>query len=253
MVSGTFRERVLGREVLVGTFLGLGSPLTAEIVALSGLDWVVIDLEHGHGTEREALGQLLAVARAGIDALVRIESNDRPRFHRALDMGASGVLVPRLEGVENARNAVACARYSGLRGVARGNRAWQWGLATDDYLVSADEQTVCAMQIETGSAYREAREIAEVNGVDILFLGPADLANALGIRGRPDHPDVLRAAGAVAAAAAAAGKAAGAVTETLDQAATYRELGYTLLACSSDTAMIAGEARRIASGLSALR
>ena len=237
----------------MGTFLGLGSPLTAEIVALAGFDWVVVDLEHGAGDERDALGQLQAVARTGLSPLIRVESNERPRFHRALDLGAAGVLVPRLEGAEDARRAVAYSRYSGLRGVAKGNRAWAWGRKDDDYLRAADEENVLAVQIETRSALKDIRQIGAVEGVDVIFLGPADLANALGIRGGPDHPEVLDAAREIVRAATEFGKAAGVVVPELTHAALYHELGFTFLGCGSDTVMVVREAHRTAQELRALR
>jgi 2-keto-3-deoxy-L-rhamnonate aldolase RhmA len=244
-----FRRRLLAHEFLVGSFLNLGSPLTAEIMACAGLDWVVIDLEHGHGNELIALMQVQAISATTAEAFIRIESNSRPRFHRALELGAVGVLVPRVDSPEDAAQAVASTRFSGVRGISRGNRAWGFGVKGDDYLGEADAEVVCAIQIETRSAYDALGAIARIEGVDMLFLGPADLANALRIRGRPDHPEVLDAARQIASVAAAAGKAAGVVVENLEQAEIYAELGFTFLGCSSDTALLAAETRRLSAGL----
>jgi 2-keto-3-deoxy-L-rhamnonate aldolase RhmA len=247
-----FRQRILAGEVLFGSFLNLGSPLTAEIMALSGLGWIVIDLEHGAGGEQEALAQLHAVGHTGTATIVRVESLARPRIHRALDLGAAGVLVPRIDTLEEARLAVAYCRYSGLRGVARGNRAWQWSPATHTEFGRADAEVVCCIQVETKSAFRSVEEIAAVEGVDVLFVGPGDLAYALGIDGGPEHPDLLEAAASVLVAARTSKKAAGILVETVEQAAVYCELGFTFIGCSSDGTLLAREGRRLVEGLNGI-
>jgi 4-hydroxy-2-oxoheptanedioate aldolase len=230
----------------------LGSPLTGEILAQAGLDWVIIDLEHGVGGEWQALAQVQALAHTSTAPLVRVESNERPRFHRALDMGAAGVLVPRVESADEARLSVSYCRYGGLRGIDTGSRAWRWGFTAGDHFDTVDEENVCAIQIETLGALHEAREIAAVDGVDVLFLGPFDLSNALGLRGQPSHPKVLEAAKDVADAAAAAGKVAGVSVGTVEQAAAYHDLGYTFLSAFSDTDLLALGARQMADAFRAL-
>ena len=253
MEAGSFRRRLLGRELLIGSFLNLGSPLAAEIVASAGFDWVLIDLEHGHGNELVALNQAQAIATTAAAALVRVESNSPPRVHRALELGAAGVLIPRIDSPQDAALAVAHTQFAGLRGISRGNRAWRFGARGHEYLAEADANVVCAIQIETRPAYEALEAIANTDGVDALFLGPADLANALRIEGRPDHPEVLSAAQKIARIASAAGNVAGVVVENLGQAEVYAGLGFTFLGCSSDTLLLAGEARRISSGLRKLR
>src|SRR5438132_3799625 len=121
------RRRVLSGEILFGAFLNTGSAVVAEIVALSGLDWLVIDLEHGAGDEPAALAQVQAVAASGVIVVTRVESGAVARITHALDSGAAGVLVPQIQSVADAEFAASCCRYRGLRGVAKGNRAWKWG------------------------------------------------------------------------------------------------------------------------------
>ena len=244
----SFRERVRSGEVLIGSFLHLASPITAEIMGLAGLDWVVIDTEHGPGSERDTLGQIQALAHTGTSPLVRIESSERPRFSRVLDLGATGVVVPQIKGVEDARQSVEYCRYGGARGVARYNRAWYWGLRTGE-LEDIDEQVVCAIQIETRSALDEVEEIAALDGVDVLFVGPVDLGHSLGIKGGPDTPELLVEAGRVAEAARASGKAAGMMVGTPQQAKAYRDLGFTFLGCNSDAGLLVQEARKLAADL----
>ena len=247
----SFRERVRSGETVVGAFAHLASPITAEILGLAGLDWVVIDMEHGPGNEHHTLSQIQALAHTGTSALVRIESTERPRYSRALDLGATGVLVPRIESVQDARTAAENCRYSGNRGVARYNRAWSWGLDTRG-LDDADAEVVCALQIETEGALNVVEEIAAIDGVDVLFVGPADLGHSLGINGGPDHPELLTAAGRVAEAARASGIAAGMMVGTAEQAGKYQELGFTFLGCGSDSGFVLQGAQKVATELRAL-
>jgi 4-hydroxy-2-oxoheptanedioate aldolase len=243
-----FRERVRNREFLAGAFVSIGSAITAEIIGIAGFDWVVIDLEHGSGDEGDLVGQLQAVERTGAVALVRVESMDQMRFQRPLDLGATGVVVPRVTSAEEARQCVQNCRYAGGRGVARYTRAWRWALA-EGSLSRADDEVVCVIQIETAEALNDVARIAEVEGVDGLFVGPSDLGNALGLEGGLDNPELVTEIRKVAEAARAHGKAAGIFLRSAEQAVTYRDFGFSLLACSSDAGMLAHEAKRIATGV----
>jgi len=244
-ISSRFRARVKAGETVVGAFANLGSSLTAEIMAIAGYDWLVFDLEHGAGDEPALLLQLQAVAHTGVAALVRVEGVDSARVLHALDLGADGILVPRLRSAEEAAACVDFCRYSGARGVARYNRSWHWGLAlrTND---DADAEVVCAVQIETAEALAGVREIAAVDGVDVLFVGPADLSQSLGLRRSPDDPRLLERVAAVADAAREHGKAAGVLVGTIEQARAYRDLGFTFLGCGSDGSLLAVSAQEAA-------
>ncbi len=125
----TLRERILRGDLLIGTFLNLGSPVSVELAGRAGFDWVLIDLEHGSGTEADLLIQLYAASTAGANALVRVESSSRLRFGRALDLGAPGIMVPRLETVAEVREAVSFLRWppDGIRGVALSTRGADLG------------------------------------------------------------------------------------------------------------------------------
>ncbi len=242
------KERISSGEVLTGAFASLGCALTTEILAVAGFDWLVIDLEHGAGGEREALGQIQALAHTGAAALVRVESLERLRIGRALDLGAEGILVPRLESADEARRAVDYCRYFGARGVARQNRAWHWTLDQRP-LSEVDAEIVCAVQVETEAALREVEAIAAVDGVDILFVGPGDLGHALGISGGPDTPELQARAAEVVNAARAHGKTAGILLSSTTQVSAYLDLGFTFVGCSADSGLLAQEARRVAEAL----
>ena len=247
-IPSRFRARLKAGEPVVGGFVNLGSALTAEIMAIAGYDWLVFDLEHGAGDEPALLSQLQAVAHTGVAALVRVEGIDSARVLHALDLGADGVLVPRLRSAEEAALCVEFCRYSGARGVARYNRSWHWGLAsrTND---DADAEVVCAVQIETAEALCDVNAIAAVEGVDVLFVGPADLSRSLGLSCPPDDPRLLERVAAVADAAREHGKAAGMLVGTIAQARAYRELGFSFLGCGSDGSLLAASARETATAL----
>jgi 2-keto-3-deoxy-L-rhamnonate aldolase RhmA len=221
-------------------------------MGIAGFDWLVLDLEHGAGDEGALLGQLQAVATTGAAAIVRVEAIDLPRFMHALDLGADGVLVPRLRSAEDARLCVEYCRYAGARGVARYNRSWHWGLSSRT-LADVDNEVVCAVQIETREALEAVDEIAAVDGVDVLFVGPADLAQSLGLQTAPDDPVLLEAAASVAEAASAHGKTAGVLVGTIEQLRAYQQLGFRFLGCNSDGGLLTTAAAGLAGALDGLK
>ena len=241
----TFRERLRAGDLLVGCFLNTGSPVAAEICARAGFDWVLIDLEHGSATEADLLPQLQAVAAGGTTPLVRVEANERPRFTKALDAGAEGVMVPRITDAADAERAVSHLRYgpAGVRGVALLNRAGGYGERGRENVDTFDERVVGVVQIESPGAVAEVDAIAAIEGVDCLFVGPSDLTHALGIFQQTEHELYVNALGAVREAAARHGKATGVLVPGAAEAARYRELGFTLIAVGSDTSYLAGGAR----------
>lgn len=247
----TFRERLAQGNHLVGCFLNTGSSLAAEICATAGFDWLLIDLEHGSGTEADLLPQLQAIAGTGATPLVRVEANERPRFTTALDLGADGVMVPRVDSVEDARRAVSYVRYppAGIRGVALLNRAARFGADGRSAIESFNDRGVCIVQIESPQAVAESNAIAALDGVDCLFVGPADLSHALGTFLAFDDPRFVEAVETVRAAAAAHGKTAGVLVRTAEEHEWYHEHGFTLIGIGSDSSFLANAARAAARGV----
>jgi len=231
-----FRKRVLAREWLCGTFLNIGSSVTVEIAGLAGFDWLLIDHEHGPGGQDTMLHQLQAASATPAFPVVRVAWNEAPRFKRALDMGALGVMVPYITTALEARNAVAAMRYPphGVRGVAKFNRGAGFGGDFDEYYVHAHERLVTVMQIENADGVANADEIAAVDGADVLFVGPTDLTYNMGIRDQLDHPQFIEALKKVSAAAKKHGKAAGILVHNPALVAKCRDLGYTFVALGSD-------------------
>ncbi len=239
-LSPDFRQRVLAREWLGGTFLNLGSPITVEIAGMAGFDWLLIDHEHGPGGEDTMLHQLQAVASTPAFPVVRIAWNEAPRFKRALDMGALGVMVPYVDTAEQTRVAVAAMRYPphGTRGVAKFNRGAGFGADFEEYYLHAHERLLTVIQIETMEAVNNAEAIAQVDGADVLFVGPTDLSYNMGIRDQLDHPDFVAALRKVSAAAKKHGKAAGILVQTPAMTVKCRDLGYSFMALGSDGAAV---------------
>jgi 2-dehydro-3-deoxyglucarate aldolase/4-hydroxy-2-oxoheptanedioate aldolase len=248
----TLRARVLAGETLFGLFLDLGSPLSAEICARAGYDWLVVDLEHGAGTEAGLVGLLQSVEVGGSTAVVRPQSGERLRIGRALDLGAGGIVIPRLESAAEAREAVSFLRYppTGVRGVALRTRGAGMGSVAHGDVGQIDERILGIVQIESVGALREADEIAAIDGVDVLFVGPADLTHSLGVPGRFDDETYLAALRTVVEACAAHGKAAGILIYDLAVVPGLLELGYRFVGIGADGALVASGAR---AALSAVR
>ncbi|GAA5152728.1 4-hydroxy-2-oxoheptanedioate aldolase [Microbacterium pseudoresistens] len=192
----SFRDRLAEADrPLMGAWICSGSPIIAEVVAGSGLDWTLIDGEHSPIDLETMLALLQAVAPYPITPVVRVPANDAVRIKQVLDLGAQNLLVPMVDDAEQAAAAVAATRYPprGIRGVGSAlARAGQFN-RIDDYLQRAHEITSLTVQIESAAAVGNARAIAETDGVDAVFVGPSDLAASMGLLGQQGHPDVVAA------------------------------------------------------------
>ena len=241
----TFRARVLAGETLFGLFLDLGSPWSAELCGQAGYDWLLVDLEHGMATEADLPGMLMAVESTGAAALVRPQSGERLRIGRALDMGATGIMIPRLDSAAEAAEAVTYLRYppAGVRGVALRARGAGLGSVAHADVARISERIVGIVQIESVGALREADAIAAIDGVDVLFVGPADLTHSLGVPGRFDDETYRAALKTVADACAAHGKAAGILVYDLAVVPGLLELGFRFVGIGADGALVASGAR----------
>lgn len=249
------KSRIKNGEAVHGCWLNLGSSLTAEIVGLAGFDWVLIDLEHGAGNEKDVLAQLQALEQSNAAAIVRIESAARQRIHRVLDVGAEGVMCPHINNAEEAELVVSGLRYPphGSRGVAKMVRATGFGTNFPEYYSSANENILGVVQIETPESLNHLDQIAALDGIDVLFIGPADLSMSLGIFNQFDHPLFQDAVKATVDAAQKAGKATGILLFNPEDYNTYYELGIRMIACGADATFVAEGARNMAGRLSAIR
>jgi 4-hydroxy-2-oxoheptanedioate aldolase len=242
MPTPTLRSRVLAGETLFGAWLGLGSPMAAELLGRAGYDWLVVDLEHGAATEAELLAHLTAIEGTGAAALVRPQSGERLRIGRALDLGAEGVVVPRLDTADQVREAVTFLRYppAGQRGVALLTRGARLGSVGHGDVASLNEGIVGIIQIETPSALEAADAIAAIDGVDVLFVGPADLSHSLGVPGQFGDATYLAALELVVAACRAHGKAAGILLYDPASFGPHLEMGFTFVGLGADLSFVVG-------------
>lgn len=249
------KRRIKQGEFLNGCWLNLGSSLTAEIVGLSGFDWVLIDIEHGAGGEKDVLFQLQALEHTPSAPIVRVESSDRQRIHRVLDLGAEGIMCPRVNNVKEAKEVVSALHYppQGSRGVAKMVRATGFGQNFSAYKDEARDNIVGIIQIETLEVLDHLDEIASLEGVDVMFIGPADLSMAMGIFGQFDHPQFKEAISATVNAAKKAGKASGILLFNPDDYTIYRQMGISLIACGADATFVADGARNMVQKLNVLR
>jgi len=236
-----FRARILAGETLIGVFSDLASPLAVELVGQAGFDWTVLDLEHGAATEADLLALLYAAGSTSMATVVRPASAERLRIGRALDLGAVGIMLPQLQTADQVREAVSYLRYPpvGQRGIALRTRGADMGaIGHADLARVVNERVAGIVQIESRGALAAADEIAALEPVDVLFVGPADLSHALGVPGRFDDPAYLDGLKAVATACERHGKAAGILLYDAAALPRHLELGYRFVGLGSEGAFV---------------
>jgi 4-hydroxy-2-oxoheptanedioate aldolase len=251
----TIKERLKNNEAVHGCWINMGSPVSSEIVGSAGFDWVLIDLEHGVGSEPSLINQLQALEGTGTTPIIRAESMEIARVKRVLDMGASGIMFPQIQNAEEAALTISNMYYppKGRRGLAKMIRATKYGTDFENYFDNAEINLLGVIQIETLESLNHLDEIAAIDGVDVLFLGPSDLSLALGILGRWDHPDFIQAVEAIGRAARKAGKAAGVLFFDVNQYEFYYQQGFRFLASGSDMIFVSEGAIKLAKELEAQR
>ena len=241
-LTPTLRHRLAGSDrALFGGWVCSGSPVMAEIMAGSGLDWLLIDMEHGPNTLESVQLQLQAAAAYDVTTVVRVPANDAVWIKQVLDLGAQSIMVPMISNAAEAEQAVQHASYPprGNRGVGNAlARSGRWN-RVDDYLQNAAEHVAVIVQIETATGVDNAREIAAVDGVDGVFVGPSDLAASMGLIGQQTHPDVTAAVGRAFEGAAAAGTPVGVNAFAPDAARGYVDAGAAFLLVGADVGLAA--------------
>ncbi|MGV8894849.1 MAG: HpcH/HpaI aldolase family protein [Rhodoglobus sp.] len=241
-LAPTFRDQLVqSPRPLAGMWVCSGSALVAEICAGGALDWLLIDMEHSANSLESTLAQLQAVAAYPCTPVVRVPTADVVIIKQVLDIGAQNILVPMVSSVEQAHAVVEAVRYPprGKRGVGSAlARSARWN-RVDDYLASADAHTSVTVQIETAEAVEAAAEIAAVDGIDAVFVGPSDLAASMGLLGQQTHPDVIAAVVRTFEAVRAAGKPVGVNAFDPAMAQTYVDAGADFIAVGADVAVLA--------------
>lgn len=221
----------------LGTWLSIGSAAIAELAALSGFDWVLLDLEHGGESEAALPNQLRALRGSRTQGIVRVGAPHADLIARVLDWGAHGIMVPHVNSAAEAEAVVQAAHYPprGRRGFSRTVRAYDYGLNPPG---TASSLPLIMVQIETIAGVSHAPEIAGVDGVDVLFVGPADLQFDLNHRPASGVGDYAQCLRTMVAAAKGAGKSAGILVRDLAEVKPHLDLGFTQVAVDSDLAIL---------------
>ena len=235
-----FLQAIRAGRQQVGLWISLSNAYAAEAVAPAGYDWALLDMEHSPNELASLLGQLQAFAASQTTAIVRPDWNDPVKVKRLLDLGVPGLLFPMVQTIEEAQAAVAACRYPprGIRGVAGTTRANGFGRITD-YFEKVESQTAILIQLETIDAVENAERFAEVEGVDGIFFGPADIGADMGHVGQPMHPDVWALIQPAARALMSRGMPVGTLVSDPAFAAELLNDGFSFVACGSDAGLLA--------------
>jgi len=241
-LNPTFREALAAAErPLAGMWVCSGSPLVAELCAGAGLDWLLIDMEHAPNGLESVLAQLYAVSAYPVTPVVRVPIGDLVTIKQVLDLGAQTLLVPMVSSADEARAVVETVRYPprGRRGVGAAlARSARWN-RVDSYLTDADAHVSLFVQVETVEGVAAASEIAAVDGIDGVFVGPSDLAASMGLLGQQTHPEVVAAVLRAFEAVRAVGTPVG--VNAFDPAAAdaYLAAGASFVLVGADVALLA--------------
>ncbi|MEQ4531466.1 MAG: 4-hydroxy-2-oxoheptanedioate aldolase [Mixta sp.] len=254
MFTNLFKQALQQKQPQIGLWLGLANSYSAEVLAGAGFHWLLIDGEHAPNDVRSVLGQLQAVAPYNTHPVVRPPWNDAVIIKQLLDIGAQTLLIPMVQTAEDAQNAVRACRYppNGVRGVGSAlARASRWNRIAD-YLLRADEQICVLVQIETRQGVENLAEILAVDGVDGVFIGPADLSADMGFAGNPGHPAVQQVIEQCIDTILAANKAPGILMANEQLARGYLERGALFVAVGVDTTLLARSAEALAARFTTL-
>ena len=243
MQRNAFKHNLAAGKLQIGLWSSLCSNVAAEIIGDSGFDWILLDTEHSPNEIPDLLGQLQAMQGGSTTPIIRPAWNDAVLIKRCLDIGAQSLLLPYVQNAEEARAAVAATRYPphGIRGVSVAARASRYG-RTPGYLGKANDEICVLVQVETRSALGELEAIAEIEGVDGVFIGPSDLAASLGHLGNPQHPEVQKAIKDAVDRLTKVGKPAGMLTGNEEEAKRYIDWGYKFVAVGADVGLLAKNA-----------
>ena len=231
-----FRKACLERSVQIGTFAAIPHPVAIEVLALTGIDFLCIDWEHSQ-IGRERIEDLIRAADVHrVPAMVRVPGHQEEAIAVVLDAGAAGVLVPRVSTAEQARKAVQATRYPpiGQRGVGPG-RAASYGYRIPDYLAKANETILLAIQVETAEGLANIAEIAAVDGIDLIFIGPGDLSVSIGAMGPAGQDKLDEAILTITETSLRAGRPVGIFRPTTDDIADWASTGISFFILASDT------------------
>jgi len=245
MSKNPVRQALLERQVTLGTWIQIGHPAVAEILAKAGFDWIAADMEHTDIDNPTFTALVRGMHGRGVVPLARVRGNDTLAIRQVLDLGAQGVIVPMVHTAEDAERAVAAAKYPprGVRGYCF-SRMNDWGTDFDSYAAQANDDIAVVAMIESQKGVENIDAILAVDGVDGVFIGPYDLSGSFGVPGQTGHEKVQAGCQRVLDACKAAGKAAGLHVVLPERDAVAKALadGFTFVAVGVDTVFLQGGA-----------
>jgi 2-dehydro-3-deoxyglucarate aldolase len=238
-MPNSFRRSLRENKQLIGCWCSLASNITTEILGYAGFDWLLIDGEHAPNDMSSFITQLQALKDSPSAPVVRPPWAEPVIIKRLLDIGFYNFLMPWIENAEQARAAVAATRYppQGMRGMGTGHRSNRYGYVAD-YFTTINDNISVMVQIESAQGVERAAEIAAVEGIDGLFIGPSDLSAALGYLGQPNHPEVQKAMARVLSAAREHQKPVGILAPGEEDARRYMAQGMTFVAVGGDVGLL---------------
>jgi 4-hydroxy-2-oxoheptanedioate aldolase len=250
-MQNNLKKRLKNGDVLHGMFMMIPSPAVVEMAGYAGFDYVILDTEHGASGTEMLEHQVRAAEASNIPSIVRTVSPMAGEILRALETGATGILVPHVTTAEQAAAIARAAHYPpfGIRGMATTSRVGRHGITTvPGHLQEAQETTVVVVQIEDAEALPNVKAIAQTEGIDAVFIGPADLAISLGFPGQPNHPKVAEAIAQIIKDVKSAGQVLAGFAKAEADAAVLVEQGITLV-CLSSTLIISSRFVELAKNL----
>jgi 2-keto-3-deoxy-L-rhamnonate aldolase RhmA len=236
----TFKTGLAAKQTQLGLWCCIADAYTNEILAGSGYDWLTLDMEHSPNDARTVLAQIQMLNGHGVEPIVRFPKFDGDVVKLHLDMGVRTLLFPNVETADQAKAIVSATRYPprGIRGVAGLQRANQWG-RVKNYHANAEHELCVVAQIESLAAVKNIAQIAAVDGIDGLFVGPSDLAASMGFMGNPLDPVVQQAILDAKNAILSSGKWAGILARGVADAEVYATMGFTMIGLGSDQGLLA--------------
>lgn len=232
------KHRLKRGEKLIGSWVQLCCPMSTEILARSGLDFLLIDMEHAPGDTMTLLSQLHAIGKYETMPIVRAPWNDFVSIKRILDVGAYGIHVPYVNTAAEAMSAVKAVKYApeGIRGIAGSPRACGYGVDGKNYFEHANNEILVYIALETPEAVANLDEMMEIDGLDGIFIGPMDLATSMGYLGQPKHPEVLKVISEIEKKVIGSTKFLGTVADNYEDAKIKFDRGYQYIVAMSDSA-----------------
>lgn len=243
-ITSSVKDRLKNHETVFGTFYKLNSPIATEMLGWAGFDFIVVDCEHSPIGYESTENIIRTAENVGLSAIVRVPSASEEHIFHALDSGAVGVQIPNLTSVEQFRESVSACKYfpAGTRGLSRGTRNAMFGLwneAEKPYVQAANDKSLVVVHIENKEMAERVEEICQIPEIDVVFVGPADMSQSLGIPGKSKDPRVVETALHVIETAERYGKAGG-IAAGKDNMDMYIQHGARYIMYSSDAALFAG-------------